>query len=131
MDWSKRKGTTGKTEPSEQFLLEKNILNIDQTTLSYVSLGKYTFNPKGAKTVPNKSVDKRQTTATFTVSMTGKVPPIHLIYEGKTRRCLPKFHFLSDFNVNFPDNHWSNTEKSIESFEKSYISVFNTSERKP
>ena len=51
MDWSKRKGTTGKTEPSEQFLLEENILNIDQTTLSYVSLGKYTFNPKGAKTV--------------------------------------------------------------------------------
>ena len=138
MDWSKRKGTTGKIEPSEQFLLEEKltfhrrissiieehdipkefILNIDQTTLSYVSLGKYTFNPKGAKTVPNKNVDKRQTTATFTVSMTGKVPPIQLIYEGKTRRCLPKFHFLSDFNVNFPDNHWSNTEKSIESFEK-------------
>ena len=70
MDWSKRKGITGKIEPSEQFLFEEKltfqrrissiieehdipkefILNIDQTTLSYVSLGKYTFNPKGAKT---------------------------------------------------------------------------------
>ena len=74
---------------------------------------------KGAKTVPIKGIDdKRQITATFTVSMTGKFLPIRLIYERKTPRCLTRFDFPADFNVTFSDNHWSNTEKSIELFEK-------------
>ena len=105
MKWTKRKSTTGKVEPSQQFLdkekltfqrnistiIEPNdipkdlILNFDQTSLSYVSPGKYTFNPKGAKTVPIKGVDdKRQITATFSISTTGSFLPIQLIYEGKT-----------------------------------------------
>ena len=44
-------------------------LNLDQTPLSYVSPGKYTFDLKGSKTVPIKGVDdKRQITAIFTVT---------------------------------------------------------------
>ena len=137
MAWSKRKGTTGKIEPSEQFLLEEKltfqrqistvindhdtskdlIVNLDQTPLSYVRPGKYTFNPKGAKTVPIKGIDdKRQITATFVISMTGEFLPIQLIYEGKTKRCLPNFNFPAGFNVTFSDSHWSNTEKSKELF---------------
>ena len=97
--WTKRKGTIGKAEPSQQFLDEEKltfqrnisimtedhdipkdlILNLDQTQLSYVSHGKYTFDPKGAKTVPIKGVDdKRQITATFSISMTGSFLPIQL-----------------------------------------------------
>ena len=87
--------------------------------MSYISPGKYTFDAKGAKTVPIKGIDdKRQITATFTVSMTGKFLPTQLIYEGKTPRCLPRFDFPADFNVTFSDNHWSNTEKSNKLFEK-------------
>ena len=106
LEWSKRKGTTSKIESSEQFLLEEKltfqrlipsiiqeheitkelILNLDQTLLSYFSSGKYTFNPKAAKTVPIKGIDgKRQITATLTVSMTGTFLPIQLIYEKNTR----------------------------------------------
>ena len=139
MKWTKRKGTTGKVEPSQQFLDEEKltfqrnistiiedhdipkelILNLDQTPLSYVSPGKYTFNPKGAKTVPIKGVDgKRQITATFSISMTGSFLPIQLIYEGKTRRCLPNYDFPKDFNITYSLNHWSNTEKSVELFQK-------------
>ena len=139
MEWSKKKGTIGKIERSKQFLLEEKltfqrriasiieehdilkelILNLDQTSLSYVSPGKYTFNPKGAKAVPIKGIDdKRQIPATFTVSMTGKFLPIQLVYEGKAPRCLPGFDFPGDFNVTFPDNHWLNTEKSTDLFEK-------------
>ena len=90
-----RKGTTGKIEPSKRFLVEKKlafqgrialiiaehditkelILNLDQTPLSYVSPGKYTFNPKSAKTIKGIN-DKRQIAATFTVSMTGNFLPI-------------------------------------------------------
>ena len=93
MEWSKRKGATGKIEPSKQFLLEEKltfqrritsiseehdipkelILNLDQTPLPDVLSEKYTFNPKDAKTVPIKDIDdKRRITATFTVSITGK-----------------------------------------------------------
>ena len=79
--------------------------------------GKYTFNPKGAKTVPIKGIDdKRQITATFVISMTGEFLPIQLIYEGKTKRRLPNFDFPAGFNVTFSNNHWSNTEKSKELF---------------
>ena len=48
--------------------------------------------------------------------MTGEYLPIQLIYEGKTKRCLPNFDFPAGFNVTFSNNHWSNTEKSKELF---------------
>ena len=139
MKWTKRKGTTGKVEPSQQFLDEEKltfqrnistiiedydipkdlILHLDQTSLSYFAPGKYTFNPKGAKTVPIKGVDdKRQITATSSISMTGTFLPIQLIYEGKTRRCLPNYDFPKGFYVTYSPNHWSNTEKSVELFQK-------------
>ena len=67
MNWTKRKDTTGKVEPSKKFLEEEKfffqrkisnvildhdvpsafVLNLDQTSLSYVSPGKYTFSLKG------------------------------------------------------------------------------------
>ena len=133
MDWVKRKGTAGKVEPSKQFLEEEKftfqrsismvvynhdippelIPNLDQTPLSYVSPGKYTFNIKGSSNVPIKGIDdKRQITATFAVSATGELLPILLIYEGKTKFKLPR-----SFNVTFTGSHWSNTQKAMEHFE--------------
>ena len=118
MNWTKRKGTTGKTEPSKQFLLEEKltfqrkisgvifeydipkelIINLDQTLLSYVSPGKYTFDVKYLKTVPIKGIDdKRQITSTFAISMPGEFLPTQVIYEGKTKRCLPKYTFPASF----------------------------------
>ena len=87
MNWVKRKGTTGKIEPFQQFFLEKKlpfqkkisgaifyhdtpkelIVSLDQTPLSYVSPGKYNFD---VKIVPNKGINnKRQITATFPISV--------------------------------------------------------------
>ena len=104
MDWVKRKGTIGK-EPCSKFLEEEKftfqraiakavsnhdiamelVLNLDQTPLSYVSPGKYTFDLKGSKTFPIKGVDdKRQITASFTVTASGSFLPIQFIYSGKT-----------------------------------------------
>ena len=139
MDWVKRKGTTGKVEPCSKFLEEEKftfqraiakavsdhdipmelVLNLDQTPLSYVSPGKYTFDLKGSKTVPIKDVDdKRQITATFTVTASGSFLPIQLIYSGKTKRSLPKFDFPKCFGVIFLPNHWSNYEKCVSLFKK-------------
>ena len=125
--WSKRKGTTGKIKTSEQFIREEMLtfqkyisnvievddiaiglaVNLDQTPLSYVSPGKYTFNPSGAKTVPIKGIDdKSQITETFAVTMTGKSLSVQLIYEGKPHICLPNFEFPKCFNVTYSANHW-------------------------
>ena len=126
MDWVKRKGTTGKVEPSEKFLEEEKftfqraishivlehdipldlVFNLDQTPLSYVSLGKYTFSSKGSTNVPIKGFDdKRQINATFLVSASGSFLPMQLIYKGKSERSLPKFTFPSSFHVTFTPNH--------------------------
>ena len=137
LNYSKRRGTTGKVEPSEQFLREEKstfqrniasavqmhdipedlVINLDQTPLSYVSPGKYTFHPRGEQNVPIKGVDdKRQITGTFAVSLTGEFLPIQVIYQGKTKRCLPKHKFPKTFHITYTKNHWSNTEKSVEYF---------------
>ena len=139
MDWVKRKATTGKVEPFTQFLAEEKftfqkaistyvydhdiptdlIINLDQTPLSNVSPGKYTFNMKGVKHVPIKGVDdKRQITTTFAVSASGDFLPMQLIYAGETKRCLPKFTFSRSFHVTYTKNHWSNQVKVTEHFEK-------------
>ena len=139
LKWSKRKGATGKVDPSPQFLaeekftfqrtistaiLEHDILaplavNLDQSPLSYVSPEKYTFRFKGAKNVPIKGVDdNRQITATFAVSLTGKFLPTQLIYKGKTKLSLTEFKFPTTFSLSYTENHWSNIEKSMEFFEQ-------------
>ena len=139
LKWSKRKGTTGKFDPLPHFLGEENFtfqrtisttilehdipaplaVNLDQTPLSYVSPGKYTFSFKGTKNLPIKKVDdKRQITATFAVSLTGRFLPIQLIYKGKTKHYLPKFKFSSTFSLSYTENHLSNTENSVEFFEQ-------------
>ena len=139
VDGVKRKTTTGKVEPSTQFLAEEKftfqkaistyvydhdiptdlIINLDQTPLSYVSPGKYTFNMKGAKHVPIKGVDdKRQITATFAVSASGNFLLMQLIYALETKRCLPKFTFPRSFHVTYTKSHWSNQVKVTEHFEK-------------
>ena len=87
---------------------------VDQTTLSYVSPGKYTPSSSGTKNVPIKGVnDKRQITGALAVTLDGKFLPMQLIYQGKSRRCLPKLDFPDFFYISFTKNHCSNTDKSI------------------
>ena len=74
---------------------------------------------KGSNNVPIKGTDdKRQITATFAVSSTGKLLPIQLIYTGATPHSLPKYGFPVSFSIGFTKNHWSNTDKSIEFFDE-------------
>ena len=105
----------------ERFTFQKSIATVayDHTLLSYVSTGKYTFNLKGAKSVPRKGADgKRQITATFAVSATGNFLPMQLIHTGKTKRCLPNLEFPRSFLFTYTENHLSNQLKATEHFEK-------------
>ena len=80
LNLSKRRGTTSKVDPSEQFLREEKltfqrnialavkehdipedlVITLDQNPLSYVSPGKYTFHQRGAQNVPIKGVDDKR-----------------------------------------------------------------------
>ena len=104
---------------------------MDQTPLSYINTGKYTFSLKSAKNIPIKGVDeKRQITPTFAVSCTGDFLPIQLIYAGKTERSLPKYSFPSSFLVTFTENHWSNTKKSVEFFKEIFFPYLKDTKRR-
>ena len=135
------KGTTGKFDPSPPFSAEGKfsfqrnisalatefdipiplclIINIYQTSLSYVNTEKFAFSFKAAKNVSTRGLeDKHQIPATFAAMCTGDFLPTQLIYSVKTKRRLPKFSFPSSFSVMLTENHWSNTEKSVEFFKE-------------
>ena len=91
------------------------IINIDQTPLKFFLISDYTLTKKGEKSVPiTNSCDFRQITGTYAISMAGDFLPMQLIYQGKTDRCNPNYKFPEGFQITHTENHWSNTEKSIE-----------------
>ena len=62
--------------------------------------------------------DKHQIIATIAVSCTEEFLQIQLIYAGKTEWSPPKHSFPPSFSVTFTENHWWNTEKSVEFFKE-------------
>lgn len=59
--------------------------------------------------------DKRQITAVICASLTGKLLPFQVIYQGTTKACLPKVAGTpTDWHVTCTPNHWSNEEKMKE-----------------
>ena len=87
------------------------IINWDHTGLKYVPVSNWTMEHKGAKRVEiTGSNDKRQITALFSCTLSGKFLPPQVIYAGKTPACLPKVKFPNGWNVTFTQNHWSNEE---------------------
>ena len=57
--------------------------------------------------------DKRQTTATVAVSMSGELLPMQILYAGKTEQCHPSYSFPSGFDIWHTPNHWENTNTTI------------------
>ena len=62
--------------------------------------------------------DKRQLTAVFGGSKTGKFLPPQVIYQGKIHRWIPKVKFPDDWDVTFQQNHWSNKGTMTDYIEK-------------
>ena len=95
------------------------IINFDQTGINYVPISSWTMEKEGTKRVEVVAKDdKRQMTAVFAGSLSGDFLPPQLIYEGKTKRCLPCFQFPTTWNITHTVNHWSNEETM-----KEYIEV--------
>ena len=132
--FTKRQATTAKQPVSPGFLKEIGftfhrtikevveaydipgdlIININQTTLPFFLISKYTMDKKNEKFVPiTNSSDYHQITGTFSITFSCKFLPIQIIYQGKTDRCHPKFKFPPEFNITHSENHWSNEEKEM------------------
>ena len=76
---------------------------------------------KGCKSVPIAgSTDKRMITATFSITLTGKFLPIHLIYSGKTKN-IPAVSFPSDFVISANETHYSNEREALNMLENVII----------
>ena len=91
------------------------IVNFDQTGISYVPASSYTMEKEGATRVEvTGKDDKRQIALVLAGSVSGEFLPPQVIYEGKTKRCLPPFQFPSTWNITYTQTHWSNEESMKE-----------------
>ena len=97
------------------------IINFDQTGLKYVLVGDRTMAKRGSKSVPISGLgDKWQITAVFSGTLSGMFLPPQLIYEGKTKACLPKVDFPQGWDITYTANHWAN-EESMKRYIKKII----------
>ena len=90
------------------------VINWDQTAVRYVPVSNWTQEVKGAKRVEIVGTDdKRQITATLTVTASGEMLPAQMIYGGKTPACLPKVDFPKGWHITFTPNHWANEDTMV------------------
>ena len=93
-------------------VLSALVLYLDQAPFPMSLQGSINFHQWGQERLDDKS----QIIATFVVYGAGSFLPIQLIYKRKSKRCLPKFTFPSNFHITFTPNHWSNLEKCEDLF---------------
>ena len=101
------------------------VINWDHTGIHYVPVGSWTMAKEGSKRVEITGIeDKRQITAVFAGTTSGKFLPPQVIYAGKTPRCLPSVEFPKDWDITYTPNHWANeatTERYIQKILLPYI----------
>ena len=131
MDFVKRKGTKAAKKLPENFLQVKAdflervaavieeysippqlVFNLNETGLPIIPVSEWMLSCKGQAQVPVIGLeDKRQITAVLTCSVTGKLLPPQLLYQGKTTRCHPaKVAFPPEWDIWHSESHWSTHE---------------------
>ena len=95
------------------------ILNLDQTPLKDIPVGRQSLGKKGSKSVSiTGSTDKRSITGTFIITLSGKFLPIQLLYGGKTKQSLPRFKFPESFSLSANRKYFSNKAESLKVIEE-------------
>ena len=62
--------------------------------------------------------DKRQITALLACTLSGKLLPPQLIYQGLTDACHPKVNFPKPWHITHSENHWSNEKTMLDYIDK-------------
>lgn len=92
------------------------IINWDHTGIHYVPVSNWTLAKEGSKRIEIAgSDDKRQITAVFAGTKSGKFLPPQIIYAGKTKKCIPSVKFPDNWHVTHTENHWAN-EKTTDDY---------------
>ena len=90
------------------------VINWDQTGVNVVPSSQWTQAEQGSTRVEIAGAgDKRLITVTLAGTLSGKLLPFQILYEGKTERCHPLTQFLEGFDIWHTPNHWANGETSI------------------
>lgn len=136
MNWTKRKGTTGKVEPLKSFLNKKNLHSKERFQMLYwimifpkllfwistrplspmYLLGSIHFHRRGKKRPNQRAWWQKTNYSDFCCFSYCAFLPVQLIYQGKSKICLPKFACPTNFHVTYTPNHWSNLEKCEDLF---------------
>ena len=61
------------------------------------------------------------TTATFSITLTGKLLPVQLIYVGKANKSIPAVSFPSDFVISANEKYYSNEREALNMLENVII----------
>ena len=76
------------------------VINWDQTGINVVPSSNWTQAEKGSSRVEIAGAgDKRQITVTVAGTLSGKILPFQILYEGKTERCHPRTQFPEGFDI--------------------------------
>ena len=91
------------------------ILNLDQTPLKYIPVWRQILAKKGSKLVSIPG-----STDSFIITLSGKLLPIQLIYDGNTKESLAPFKFPESFSLSANPKHVSNKAQSLKVIAKNY-----------
>ena len=95
------------------------IINWDQNGINYVPVSQWTMAKEGSKRVEIVGVnDNRQITAVFAGSLAGDFLPVQLVYQGKTKKCLPCVEFPANRHITATPNHWCNEVTTLDYVQK-------------
>ena len=81
------------------------ILNWDQTAVNYVPISNWTKARKDRKKFQLQELMTSDITLVLAAAMTGTLLPLQLVYQGKTKACLPTVDFPANWDVTFSPNH--------------------------
>ena len=65
--------------------------------------------------------DKRQITGVFAGTLAGDFLPVQLVYQGKTKKCLPHVDFPKEWHITSTPNHWCNESTMLDYIQKIMI----------
>ena len=68
------------------------------------------------KTQTEMAVDDKR--RVFGCTFSGDFLPAQIIYTGKTKKCLPKYDFPSNWHVTYTPNHWANEDTTVNSLKR-------------
>lgn len=102
-------------------ILNSLVINLDQTPSPIVLGRKQAMALKRSNLTITGAADKSKITATFTVTLSGEVLPVQLIYGGKTEQSLPRYKSRDSFCLSINEKHYSNKKESLKFFNEVII----------